>query len=428
MILALDLGSTSFKAGVFDGALTLRGLASRPIENRYAPGGCVELEAEEVATAFQHVLRGAIDEAGVSPKTLSALAVTSQAQTFTIVDPAGRAKMPFISWQDTRAQETCELLKRDPKLADFARHPSFGEILPVLQVCQLEHLQTSRPGFLTREDRVVSLPTYLVEECTGTFAVDDNLAAMSGLYSLDLDDWWPPALEVCRLESRQLAKLVSVGSVASFTHHGAARFGLLEGVPVVLAGNDQTAGAFGAELHEEGGLLITLGTAQVAYACADDLPAPDGTTIRGPYPGGLHYRMAADSCGGNLISWAGTFLAGCETDSAFFCRVDDAEPGCGGLEFDVESPRGEGAWRNIGLHHTSADFARSVVECLVRRMAVLVRRLGVDRSAGKVLVAGGGSRSDAWVRILSEELGAPLTVTEADPLRGAARMARVGYA
>ncbi|NQT13890.1 MAG: hypothetical protein HQ582_14140, partial [Planctomycetes bacterium] len=259
--------------------------------------------------------------------------------------------------------------------------------------------------------------------CTGVAAVDDNLAAMSGLYSLDLEDWWPPALEVCRLESRQLPKLVSVGSVASHTDGGAARFGLPEGIPVVLAGNDQTAGALGAELHKEGGLLITLGTAQVAYTCTGDVPPPDAATIRGPYPGGLHYRMAADSCGGNLVTWAKTLLSGCETDSAFFEKVDAAEPGCGGLVFDGELPRGEGAWRNVGLHHTSAEFARSVVESLARRMAVMVRRLGIDLSTGKTLVAGGGSRSAAWVRILSEELDTPLTVTEADPLRGAARMA-----
>ena len=121
MILALDLGSTSFKAGVFDSSLKPRGLANRPIEHRYAPGGRVELPVEEATTALEHVVRAAIAEAGVSPDALSAMAVTSQAQTFTFVDAAGRPRMPFISWQDTRAQEACELLKRDPRLADFSR-------------------------------------------------------------------------------------------------------------------------------------------------------------------------------------------------------------------------------------------------------------------------------------------------------------------
>ncbi|HUT92462.1 MAG TPA: FGGY family carbohydrate kinase [Thermoguttaceae bacterium] len=423
MILAVDLGSTTFKAGVFDDVPALRGSGSRPLRYRYGPGGCVELEAEEVTSAFRHAIRAAIDEANVPPEAIHALAVTSQAQTFTVVDPAGRAKMPFISWQDTRAQETCRALQGEPALRDFGEHASFGDMLAVLEICQLKHLQTTQPGALAPEDRVFSLPTYLVHRCTGAVATDDNLAAMSGLYSLALEDWWPAALEVCRIRREQLPKVVPVGSVAAHTGRGSRGLGLPEGIPVVLAGNDQTAGAFGAELHEKGSLLITLGTAQVAYACTQEISAPDPALIRGPYPGGRGYRMAADSCGGNVINWARGILPRCETDSAFFARVDSAEPGCRGLVFDAELPAGEGAWRNVAFHHAPAEFARSVVEGLVRRMADMVRRLDVDRSAAKILVAGGGSRSATWVKLLADVLGTPLTVTEADPLSGAARMA-----
>ena len=423
MILAVDLGSTTFKAGVFDDVPTLRGSASRPLRYRYGPGGCVELEAEEVTSAFRHAIRAAIEEADLAPEAIRALAVTSQAQTFTVVDPAGRAKMPFISWQDTRAQQACTLLQQEPALGDFGEHASFGQMLAVLEICQLEHLQTTQPGAVAPEDRVFSLPTYLVHRCTGVAAIDDNLAAMSGVYSLGLEDWWPAALEVCRIRREQLPTVVPVGSVAAYTGRGARGLGLPERIPVVLAGNDQTAGAFGAELHTKGSLLITLGTAQVAYACAGEISAPDPALVRGPYPGGLGYRMAADSCGGNVINWARSILPGCETDSAFFAQVDSAEPGCRGLVFDAELPAGEGAWRNVAFHHTPAEFARSVVEGLVQRMADMVRRLNVDPSAGEILVAGGGSRSATWVKLLADKLGTPLTVTEADPLSGAARMA-----
>jgi len=423
MILAVDLGSTTFKAGVFDEAPALRGSGSRPLRYRYGPGGRVELEADEVTSAFEHAIRAAIDEANLPPEAIHALAVTSQAQTFTVVDPAGRVKMPFISWQDTRARAACRVLQQEPALRDFGEHASFGAMLAVLQICQLKHLQTTQPGALAPEDRVFSLPTYLVHRCSGAAATDDNLAAMSGLYSLGLDDWWPAALEVCQIRREQLPTPVPVGSVAVHTDRGARRFGLPEGIPVVLAGNDQTAGAFGAELHERGSLLITLGTAQVAYACVDEISAPNPALIRGPYPGGLGYRMAADSCGGNVINWARSILPGCETDSAFFARVDSAEPGCRGLVFDAELPSDAGAWRNVAFHHTPAEFARSVVEGLARRMADMVRRLNVDPSAGEILVAGGGSRSATWVKLLADALGTPLVPTEADSLWGAARMA-----
>ena len=423
MILALDLGSTSFKAGVFDRALTVRGSGSFPLQHDHAPGGRVELDAEHVALAIRRTIRGAIDEADVRPESIRAVSVTSQAQTFTVVDEADGVKMPFISWQDTRAQDAYESLRKNPALADFGKHSSFGEILDVLQICQLKHLQTRRPGVISPRDRVFNLPTYFVHLCTGEAAIDDNLAAMSGLYSLVLEDWWPSALEACRLSREQLPKLVPVGSVASHTDRDAREFGLPEGIPVVLAGNDQTAGAFGADLHERGALLITLGTAQVAYACTEEISAPDPAWIRGPYPGGRHYRMAADGCGGGVINWARTVLSGCRTDEAFFDQVDSAEPGCRGLVFDAELPAGRGAWRNIGPHHTPAELARSIVENLVKRMGAMVRRLNAARPGGEILVAGGGSRSATWVRLLSEELGAPLAVTEADPLRGAARMA-----
>ena len=423
MILALDLGSTRFKAGVFDRALALRGAGSSPLQHDHAPGGRVELDAEHVTSAIRQAIRGAIREAGVPPEAIRALAVTSQAQTFTVVDEAGTVKTPFISWQDTRAEDAYQSLRKDPALADFGEHSSFGEVLDVLQICQIKQMQTASSGMISARDRVLNLPTYFVHSCTGEAIIDDNLAAMSGLYSLVLKDWWPSALQACRLSREQLPKLIPVGSVGSHTNRDAREFGLPHGIPVILAGNDQTAGAFGAELHRREALLITLGTAQVAYACTKVVVASAPALVRGPYPGRLHYRMAADACGGGLINWARTILSGCETDAAFFAQVNSAEPGCRGLVFDAELPAGRGAWHHIALHHTPAQFARSIVESLVKRMGAMVQRLNVERPGDEILVAGGGSRSATWVELLSEELGVPLTVTEADPLRGAARMA-----
>ncbi|MCX7428644.1 MAG: FGGY-family carbohydrate kinase [Planctomycetia bacterium] len=425
MILALDLGSTALKAAVFDPALRQRAAASCPLEYRFAPGGRVELDADAVIAAVQQVLRGAIDRAGVPVEAIRALAITSQAQTFTVVDSRGEPRIPLISWQDTRAGETLKELTGDPAFADFARHASFGQPLDALQVCQIRHLQRTRPGLIEPADQVLKLPALLVRRLTGAAVIDRNLAAMSGLYSLVLEDWWPAALAVCGLQPGQLPTLVPIGVIAAKTDAHAADLGLPPGVPVVLAGNDQTAGAFGARLDEQGGLLITLGTAQVAYACHAVLAPADPAVIRGPYPGGLYYRMAADSCGGSIINWAKTVLAGCETDEAFFAAAGRAEPGCGGLAFEAELPSGHGAWRNIGFEHRPAEFARAVVECLAGCMARMIAALDVDLTKTKVLAAGGGSRSEVWVSILSEKLGRPILATEADPAAGAARMAKI---
>lgn len=423
MILAIDLGSTFFKAGVFDAELTLRGAGSSRLTYQYADGGRVEIDVDHAVAALCDAVTGAIRSSGVDPALLQAVALTSQAQTFTVVDAQGRAKMPFISWQDARAEAACRALAADAAMADFAEHASFGQLIPALQICQLVELRNTQPRLIAPTDLVFNLPTFFVHRATGRAAVDANLAAMSGLYSLAAGDWRPEALRAAGVDRSQLAQIVPIGAVAATTNAQAAALGLPPDVPVVLAGNDQTAGAYGVELHRRGGLLITLGTAQVAYVCDAALARPAADVCRGPYPGGRFYRLAADSCGGNLVNWAETLLAGCASDDEFFALAAQASPGCGGLVLDGELPSADGVWRGIGVHHTPADFARSTIECLVRRMTLLVSQLGQRPSEGSILVAGGGSRQPLWRDLLSAALGRRLEATEADPLRGAARMA-----
>ncbi len=395
MILAIDFGSTSFKAGLFDRKLRQVGGGSAPLRYRYASGGRVELDVAVVEAAVRRAL----------PKELAgidAIAITSQAQTFTVLDRQGRATRPFVSWQDGRAGKACERLKR--KLPDFAEHSSFADLWPVLQVCQLHHAPARRG------ELVVKLPTYFVRLWIGEAVIDDNLAAMSGLYSLQLRDWWPAAAG-----PTLLPRVIPVGSVAGVTRPN--KFGLPVGVPVVLAGNDQTAGAYAAQLEAKHAALLTLGTAQVVYACCRRMPRPKPGLIRGPYPGGLFYRMAADGYGANVANWAETVLAGCETHDKFFAQAVRSPAGCHGLSYDAD----QGAWLNLGMHHTSADMARAILECLTKRMAGMLAQIGVTRRQ-RLLVAGGGSQRQIWRKILSVAVGERLTRTEVNPLIGAARM------
>lgn len=423
MILAVDCGSTSFKAAVVDGRLKVRGEGAVRLEYHYAGGGRVELDVEGVNCAVRLAAAAALRAAGVSAAALRAIAITSQAQTFIVLTREGNARMRFISWQDQRAEAACATLAKMPSVSDFGTHSSFGAPLAALQICQILYLQRTRPGFIRPGDWILKLPAYLVQRLTGEPVLDENLAAMSGLYSLALRDWWPAALGACRLRKDQLPRVVPVGDVAALTSAGAQKFGLPAGIPVVLAGNDQTAGAYGARLDRTGAILLTLGTAHAGYVCRPRLPPPRAELVRGPYPGGRAYRLAVDGCGGNVINWAQTVLAGCGHDDTFYAAAAQSERGSRGLMFEPALDSGAGVWRNIGLHHTPADFARSVIEALGRRASALVRNLGVNPRRHKILAAGGGSRNSLFVRTVSEMLGAPIRVTSASPLLGAARMA-----
>ena len=411
MILAIDLGSTSFKAAVFDRRLRLVTTGRGRLRYRFGAGGLVELDVPVVHAA----LRGALDEARVREHDIRVVALTSQAQTFTRVDERGRARMPFVSWQDTRSAAACAALKKE--LKGFAGHTSFADLIPGLQVCHLRRLRLGRQGM------PLLLPSYVLRLWTGEAITDDNIAAMSGLYSLSLKRWWPPALRACGLCELQLPRVIPVGEIAAETTSGAQRFGLPAEVPVVLAGNDQTAGGFAAGLEKRQALLISMGTAQVAYTCHRTMPRPRAGAARGPYPGGFFYRMAVDGCGGNVINWAQTVIAGCGDDQAFFREAARAPRDCHGLTFSASLDAGTGCWQNLGLHHTSADLARSVLESLAARMAGLARVLEATAKGRASLATGGGSTQPLWRRIVAEALGGRLVATEASPLAGAARLA-----
>lgn len=422
MILSIDLGSSVFKAAVFDRELIVHGEGAADVVYAPSVGALLEMPVPETEAAFHNAIAAALHCAGIDGNKLQAIAITSQAQTFTIRSSAGEARVPFISWRDTR----CEAHNSAAvALTDIAQHASLDECLPLLMVAKLAFLQDESGGNLVEsDDLVLMLPSWFVLQLTDAAVVDDNLASMSGLYSLQEGDWWGDALRVCNIHSRNMPQLATLGTVAGATTASAARYGLPAGIPIVLAGNDQTAGAYGARIHELDAMLITLGTAQVAYVVCDSMPGPAPGVMRGPYPGNRFYQLVADECGAGTINWALTMLPGCRNAAAFTSAAALAPADCNGVQFIADGPAGSGHWIGETARTTEADKARAVFVCLAKRMTEMLARMDPDAIRKRILVAGGGSKSDVWLACLRHQLGKSLRRVEAaSPTLGAARMA-----
>ena len=421
MFLAIDLGSTFFKTALFDTALNPIARGKGALQYVYGTAGEIEIEPGVVTTALTAAIRETLSAPGVTPSQIKAVAITSQAQTFAVAAPDGRIRTSFISWQDARANATAAAMSGEPVFADFSAHGSFGGILGALMVAILRHQQTAIPGWVSADDCLVPLPSEAFRMLTGELALDRNLAAMSGLYSMASGTWHAPYLAACGVTPAQLPRLVETGAVAGTTVAGNA-FGLPAGLPVLFAGNDQTAGAYGAEVEKSGAVLITLGTAQVAYCTDASVPQPQAELIRGPYPGGGGYRLVADGVGGGIVTWAAEAL-GTDYDG-FFRLVAEADAECHGVVFEPDLPSGRGGWSKVGMAATRADLARAVIAGLCRRLVKMLGNLGSPVCGRPVCVAGGGSARPEWVGMLGAMLGTTPVPVTADPLLGAARMAK----
>ncbi len=436
MYLSLDLGSTFVKAGVYTQALEPAGEGAGRVAYLDTPEERVEFSAEAFDAALEAAVGEALRSSGVGGAEVSACAVTSQAQTFCILDGEGRPASPFYSWQDARTASGIAAMDGDGPFSEFARHSSFGVLYPGLAVCILHHLRTSEDLRLSDDSAVCFLPTYVYRDLCGADVIDDNLAAMSGLYSLVGGGWNEEYLKVCGLEEGTLPGILGVGEVVGVTQQETPWLGLLpRGLGVVAAGNDQTAGAYGARLHENNRLLVGLGTAQIAYRCFPSLPPPDDRFVRGSYPGGLYYRMVADSCGGNVVVWSWPYInhdrpGGMKGFDEFFAAALAGREGRVRFSFDPDTHRmgwtdgsaEYGSGKEAPKEIQDADLARAVMAFLCDRMAGFVHDLDPEGTLD-VVCAGGGSKRALWVDMLRNRIGRGVDTTEADALLGAAAMA-----
>lgn len=426
MILGIDLGSSAFKTAVFDQTLSLLGTGAAEVIYHPMRAGCVEMPVKEAEQALVHAIQQAVKSSGMDPASLQAVSVTSQAQTFTVVSPQGIPRCPFISWRDARAQSNniaalC--------LKEFAKHSGVDSCLPLLMVAKLAYMQCEMQERLVKErDLVMPLPTWFIWHLTGHAVVDVNLAAMSGLYSFVHRDWWDEALTISRIQKYNLPALSRLGDIAGITHEGAQRFGIPAGLPVITAGNDQTAGAYGVSLHTKDAVLITLGTAQVAYVVHEHIPAPAPGMMRGPYPCAcqsgslLYYQMAADDCGSGTVTWAQSH---CDFRNVkdIECAAASAQADCGGVTFVADGPAGSGHWEGVSAQTTKGEKARAVYMCLSQRMSSMIASFRPMETTKRLLVTGGGSASSTWCECLETVLGRPVLNVDAAPVKGAARMA-----
>ncbi len=409
-VLALDCGSTNFKAALFDDGLQRLSQAARPLPSLNYGAQCVELDAEETWQIASALLQQTCQQAGVTFSQVARLAITSQAQTFLLLDEQNQPLTPLISWLDRRADGLAAHLRA--ALGDeFARHCSFAEPMPQLQVAKLFWLHKNAPDLLARAACIASLPTWLALRLGAPAALDDNLAAMSGLYSLPAQAYWPAALALCGVSEAQLPSVVPVGSA------------LPAGAPrLTLAGNDQTCGAYGNDCQLNA-WVATLGTALVAYRRAGQSPGPyHPRGCWGPYPGGGYYELAVRDFGCAALDWARTLLFPLGPLEQFMTAAAQAAPGSAAPPLFYPDLTGSPtAWVGEG---TAGERALAVLEGISFSLrGLLFDELGADQRLERLIVTGGGSRSDFWLQLLADILGVAVQRAAGDALLGAARLA-----
>ncbi|MEI8313263.1 MAG: FGGY family carbohydrate kinase, partial [Verrucomicrobiota bacterium] len=391
--------------------------ASSPLPYTIRSNSRVELSPDAVNDCFRGLLRDLCRKAGVSLRDIRKVSFTSQAQTFTVLDPSGHAQGPFLGWADARAtQEASEL--QEILGDEFHSRSGFPSVKPTHMISKV--LWWKRAHGLPAGLRVVSLPSYLAMQLGATQRTDTNLAAMSGFYSIPDGTWCPRALMATGIKADQLGGLVKIGEVLPANPHSQGSE-FAPDLEVVMAGNDHTAGAVGSGCSA-GRSILTLGTAGVLYRHAGNHPGPYSPRgLWGPYPGGGHYELLVLNHACSALDWADDFLHGGVDSMRFIRSMRQAQVREDSVLFYPDNWGSAQAWEGEGTLEEKAYAVLEGIGFALRQLA------GEDfcTREGNIVVLGGGSRLDEWVQLVANIFDRQLVRTVRDGLDGAASIAGV---
>jgi xylulokinase len=435
MLLGLDLGTSSVKALLLseDGGSVGEGSASYPV--RSPRPGWAESSGEDWWNAVVEATETAV---GLRGAQVAALGLSGQMHGVVLADDHGRPLRPAVLWADARSGEQLSAyrgLDEDAKRR-LANPPAVGMAGP-----SLLWLRDHEPGVYASARCALQPKDWLRLRLTGEVAAEPSDASATLLYDLESDDWAYPVVEALDLRPDLLAPLIASADVAgTLAAEAAGDLGLRAGLPVAAGAADTAAAMLGGGLLRPGFVQLTVGTGgQIIAPRASPEPDPHVRThlYRAAAPD-LWYSMAAIQNAGLALEWVRKTLRA--SWEQVYEEAFAVPPGAGGVVFlpylsGERTPRfdpdARGAWTGLGLDHGRGHLLRSALEGVA---FALREGLEALEDAGIVVpelrLAGGGTASELWRRLLADVLGRPLrplpdAVASVASARGAALLAGV---
>lgn len=267
-ILAIDIGTTTFKVGVFDASLQLRAQTSRTYAFRLYDRVKADIDPE----LWWQALRETCAELG---KHLAEVRVVSLAVTtpgLTAMDASGRAMSPAILFLDGRSHAQARNIRASLGDAYFLEQACNLPVSGGSSLSSILWLRDEQPELWQATSVFGHCNTYMVKRLTGEWAIDPSTASITGLYNTARHDltWLEPVLECAHLPKSKLPPLMlSHDVVGQVLPRVASELGISPKAIVLCGGNDAVLAALSAGLRNPGDISTVHGTCDITSVCAD---------------------------------------------------------------------------------------------------------------------------------------------------------------
>jgi len=420
-ILALDQGTTSSRAIVFDEAGQIRGLAQREFRQIYPAPGHVEHDPNEIWSSQIAVAREALATAELAAGDLAAIGITNQRETTILWDRAtGEPLHNAIVWQDRRTASLCDELRDGPH-ADTITERTGLQIDPYFSATKLAWLLDHIPGARQRaaagEIAFGTVDSWLLWQLTGLHATDPSNASRTLLFDLTAGGWHDELLAIFDIPHALLPEILP-----SSGYFGDARSELLgAAVPVTGIAGDQQAALFGQMCARPGMAKTTYGTGCFLLANTGETIVRSQnrllTTVAWQLGDKLTYALEGSVfVGGAAVQWLrdGLGIIGDSADvEALAGSVEDSAgvvcvPAFAGLGAPHWDAHARGAVLGLTRGTTRAHIARATLEGIAYQVADVLDAMEADRdqAINELRVDGGAAANRMLLQFQADLLGA----------------------
>ena len=445
-VLALDQGTTSSRAIVFDRSGSIRALAQQEFAQHFPQPGWVEHDANEIWTTQSAVMREALAKAAISGADVAAIGITNQRETTLLWERAtGKPVARAIVWQDRRTADTCDAL-RAAGHADLITRKT-GLILDAYfsgtkLKWLLDHVEGARERAGRGELAFGTVDSWLIWNLSrgATHVTDASNASRTLLFNIHTGEWDDELLALLDIPHQVLPAVVDSSGVCAECRIDDAI------VPISGIAGDQQAALFGQACLAPGlakntygtGCFLLLNTGREIVESKNKLVS----TVAWRRGGGTDYALEGSVfIGGAVVQWLrdGLKIIRAAVDvEALAASVADSGgvylvPAFAGLGAPHWDPRARGSIFGLTRGSSAAHIARAALESIAYQSAEILFAMEADAhiKLAELRVDGGAAANNLLMQFQADLLGVPVIrpkVLETTAL-GAAYLAglAVGY-
>jgi xylulokinase len=409
-VLAVDVGTSSLKAVLYNSRGKFLGSATRRYEYRSKQPGWAEADPQEWWQAFEGALVD-LRQQDFPLAQVEGIAFTGQMHTAVLLDQAGQVLEPTILWLDRRAAAETAELNVTLGLPPFQINSTYT--LP-----KLLWLKRHRPQVIKKIRTILWPKDYLRYRLTGELGTDMTEAGGAALMNWENRSWAAERLALVGLDSTVLPPTYEANAVVGLPLKAmAGKLGLNPEARVV-AGMGDVAALIGGAPPQPGRVVCSLGSSSMIFmALAEDQYPQDPAHRLYTYPLGP-YRLlgGVSSTTGAALVWAYNQIAqNSSPDSGFeqaMAAAMQVAPGADGLCF-IPYLAGErtpywlddikGGFYGLQLSHTRQHLIRAVMEGVaysLRHLLDIYAELGTPVS--ELVLAGGGTKTPGLAQIIAD--------------------------